>query len=237
MDVQPSDLPKAVRRLPSGAEWVDISDEFVNWLCSANAGWLNRGNLLGFAEGVRNMPPGTNIVEIGSYLGLSTNLISYYKRKFNRTERTVTCDCWSPYVPNGALPIPRRFGPFTKQTYVRNIMMFSSENLPWTIEARSDEFFASWKAATTTKDVLGRDLTLGGPIGFCYIDALHSYEASQADFRNCDQHLVPGGYVLFDDSSDDSNWGVKKTVAEIMQMPNYELVCKNPNYFFRKKAA
>lgn len=232
-----STAPAGKRRPnPSGTMWTDISNEYTEWLCSANAGWLNRGNLLGFEIGTRCMPAGTNIVEIGSYLGLSTNLIAYYKRLHGRTEKTVTCDCWRPYVPKGALPNPGLFGAFTKQTYIQNIRMFSANDLPWTVEATSDDFFEHWKRGTQARDVLGRPMQLGGPIGFCYIDALHSYEASWKDFTNADASLVAGGFVLFDDSSDDSNWGVKQTVAAIAQMPNYELVFKNPNYMFRKIA-
>jgi hypothetical protein len=230
-------FPAREKRLPSGATWLDISNEFTEWLCSANAGWLNRGNLLGFEIGVRELPVDTAIVEIGSYLGLSTNLIAYYKRQHSRQERMVTCDCWRPYVPKDALPNPSAFSAFTRQTYIQNIQMFSSQDLPWTIEATSDVFFESWRRKLKARDVLGRPIALGGPIGFCYIDALHSYEASWKDFSNADQYLVPGGHVLFDDSSDDSNWGVKQTVARIAQLPNYELVFKNPNYMFRKIAA
>lgn len=233
-DLATTSFPSRVQKLTNGDQWLDISDEFTEWLNSANAGWLNRGNLLGFEIGVREMPAGTSIVEVGSYLGLSTNLIGYYKRHHKRTERLVTCDCWSPYVPKNALPNPRDFAMFTKGTYINNIRMFSSQDLPWTIEATSDAFFAAWDKEVQTTDVLGRPLKLGGDIGFCYIDALHSFEASWKDFTNCDKHLVPGGLVLFDDSADQSNWGVKQTVAKIMQMPNYERVFKNPNYLFRK---
>ncbi len=235
-DLVASPVPGKKKSLPSGATWTDISNEYTEWLCSANAGWLNRGNLLGFEIGARCMPEGTHIVEVGSYLGLSTNLIGYYKRMHGRTEKMVTCDCWRPYVPKDALPNPAHFSGFTRQTYIQNIRMFSSTDLPWTIEATSDAFFQHWNQGTQTRDVLGRPIQLGGPIGFCYIDALHSYEASWKDFKNTDQALVVGGFVLFDDSSDDSNWGVKQTVAAISQMPNYELVFKNPNYMFRKIA-
>lgn len=229
-------FPAVTKRLPSGAEWLDISNPYTQWLNSANAGWLNAGNLLGFETGVRTCPPGTSMVEVGSYLGLSTNLISYYKRVHGRTERLVTCDCWSPYVPKDAVPNPQLFKQFTKQTYIANIQMFSSTDLPWTVEATSDAFFGAWDQQRVTADVLNRRLQLGGPIGFCYIDALHSYEASWKDFSNCDKHLVVGGSVLFDDSSDESNWGVKQTIARIKTLPNYELVLQNPNYMFRKVA-
>ena len=225
-----------MRTLPSGAEWFDISNAYTQWLNSANAGWLNAGNLLGFETGIRTLPEGTSIVEVGSYLGLSTNLIGYYKRIHGRTERLITCDCWSPYVPKGALPNSAAFAAFTRNTFIANIKMFSSQDLPWTVERTSEAFFDAWHNNQRSTDVLGRPVELGGPIGFCYIDAVHSFEASWKDFSNCDRHLVVGGSALFDDSSDDSNWGVKQTVAKILAMPNYELVMQNPNYMFRKIA-
>jgi hypothetical protein len=51
-------------------------DEFVKWLCFANAGMLDSGNLYCIEHAVRNLPSEAPVVEIGSFCGLSTNVIA-----------------------------------------------------------------------------------------------------------------------------------------------------------------
>lgn len=55
---------------------IDISDDYVNWLCYANAGMLHRGNLYCFDYAIRNLPSEAPIVEVGSFCGLSANLLT-----------------------------------------------------------------------------------------------------------------------------------------------------------------
>ena len=72
---------------------------------------------------------------------------------------------------------------FVKESFLRNIALFSRDDRPYTIEVFSDEFFQAWAAAEPRRDVLGREVALGGPISFCYIDGNHSYEFCAARFR------------------------------------------------------
>jgi len=81
------------------------------------------------------------------------------------------------------------------------VKMFSGNDLPHTIELLSDPFFAAWDRRDARIDVFGRTTRLGGPIAFCYIDGDHAYAQSRRDFENVDRHLVPGGFILFDDSA------------------------------------
>jgi hypothetical protein len=113
--------------------------------------------------------------------------------------------------------------------------MFSCNHLPFTIELLSDKFFSAWATCQKLQDVFGRDVGLGGPISFCYIDGNHSYENAKRDFENCDRFLEKGGFILFDDSADGSQWEVCKVVQEVVKTKRYELIAKNPNYFFKKK--
>src|SRR6516164_5638066 len=73
---------------------IDIAYEYVKWLCFANAGMLDRGNLYLMDYAINQLPSNAPIVEIGSFCGLSTNLLTHYKRKHKRTNRLVTCDKW-----------------------------------------------------------------------------------------------------------------------------------------------
>src|ERR1043165_687498 len=61
-------------------------DDYIGWLCQNIGGWLtpDDGNLRAFDHAIRNMPDQGAIVEIGSYFGLSTNMISYLAYKYKR---------------------------------------------------------------------------------------------------------------------------------------------------------
>ena len=61
------------------------------------------------------------------------------------------------------------------------------------------------------------------------------YDFVRADSENCDQFLESGGFLLFDDSSDDSDWEVRKVLPEVTDTKRYDLIAKNPNYLFQKK--
>ena len=66
-------------------------------------------------------------------------------------------------------------------------------------------------------------------------DGNHTYEFAKRDFENCDRFLERGGLILFDDSADGSERGVCQVVQEVLETNRYDLVTKNPNYFFKKK--
>ena len=72
------------------------SDEYIQWLCWILGGWLtpDHGNLRAFDYAVRHMPTGGAIIEIGSFLGLSTNMITYLIIKYHRDNPIFTCDPW-----------------------------------------------------------------------------------------------------------------------------------------------
>ena len=216
--------------------------EYMSWLTFANAGMLTRGNVYCMDYAVRKLPSAAPIVEIGSFCGLSTNLIIYLKEKHEKNNTLVTCDKWifEGSESGGKLGDSKNitheeYRQFVKDTFLRNTRMFSRHDLPFTIEVFSDEFFNLWAVSEKCHDVFGRKVQLGGPISFCYIDGNHSYEFARRDFENCDKFLESGGFILFDDSADGSKWDVCRVVQEVLQSGDYDLVTKNPNYFFRKK--
>jgi hypothetical protein len=49
-------------------------------------------------------------------------------------------------------------------SYLRNVQTFSPDDPPFTIEAFSNEFFDLWGSNAAGTDVLGRAITLGGPL-------------------------------------------------------------------------
>ncbi len=217
---------------------VDISDEYTDLLIGVNAGWLERGNLCAISHAIENLPSGAPIVEIGTFCGLSTNIIHYYKLKYGRENRLINCDKWewnsNGNVGDSAVSISEYLA-FAMDSYKRSVQIFSRENLPYTVKEFSDDFFRLWRASEEATDIFGRQVILGGPISFGFIDGNHDYDFAKRDFLNTDEFLEPGGFILFDDSSDDSPWEVTQVRDEVLLTNRYEVVMKNPNYLFRKK--
>lgn len=217
---------------------VYLSDDYTERLCGANAGWLEHGNLYCFDYAVRNLPSDAPMVEIGSFCGLSTNLLTYYKRLHSARNRLFNCDKWvwndTGNIGRSAVTFEEYLA-FAKETYERNVRMFSGPDLPHTIEEFSADFFARWRAGEEATDLFGRRVRLGGPIAFCFIDGNHAYEFVRRDFADADEFLEPGGFILLDDSADGTRWGVARVRDEVIASGCYEVAAKNPNYLFRKK--
>ena len=226
------------KRGPEGPPII-IEDEFINWLCFANPGMLERANLYCFDCAVKNLPSDSPIIEIGSFCGLSTNVIAYYKSKYNRKNKLMTCDKW---VFEGAQEggnlgnshiSHTDYRKFVKESFMRNIKFFSNSDLPFPIEVSSDEFFEAWGKQKALVDIFGNKVNAGGRVSFVYIDGDHAYEHVKRDFLNSDRFLEVGGFLLFDDSSDGSGFEVNKAMKDVIQSGKYELI-KNKNYFFKK---
>lgn len=219
-----------------------LSDEYIQWLCYILGGWLTpgSGNLRAFDHAIRQMPIGGAIVEVGSFLGLSTNIIAYLTVKYRRDNPFFACDPWlfeGVDKPIGGYfaASSEAYRQYTKEVYKMNVNLFSGGRRPHTIESTSAQFFKLWSLGATTGDVFGGSVTLGGSISFAYVDGAHAYDAAKQDFVGVNKYLLPGGFILFDDSADGSVFGVTRVVAEVEKDPSYELVFKTPNYFFRKR--
>ena len=232
-------LRKAARIVDPPQSIQILNDEYINWLCYANPGMLERGNLYSIDYAISHLPSSAPILEIGTFCGLSTNVITHFKRKHGVGNPLITCDKWEFENVNGRANIadsPILFSDykaFSKQSYIRNIKMFSPDDLPFTVEMTADEFFDAWKAHKECADVLGRTRTLGGPFSFCYIDGNHTYEFAKRDFLNCDSYLEKGGFILFDDSTL-GEFTLHKLMPEIATLGRYRLVAQNPYHLFQK---
>jgi hypothetical protein len=219
---------------------LEVNDEYLNWLSFANAGMLNRGNLHLMEHALTRLPSAAPLLEIGSFCGLSANALTHLKRRHGIKNRLLTCDKWQfENAGNGDDPIGDSQIPFSdyknfvRDSFLRNTQMFSRDDLPFTLEMTSDEFFAAWREKKATQDVFGRPITLGGPISFCYVDGNHSYEGAKRDFLNCDAFIEEGGFILFDDSTVEQ-FGVRELMPEIAGTGRYTLVARNPNHLFQK---
>ncbi len=220
---------------------VDASTDYTNWLEFANAGMLNKGNIHAFNHAISNLPEDSPVIEIGSFCGLSTNLITHLLAKHKKNNKLFTSDKWifvgsddEKMLPNSNISHDE-YREFVRESYLRNIKFFSRDRLPYTIEVFSDDFFKLWAENAVKSDVLNREVQLGGSVSFAFIDGNHTYEFVKRDFENTDKYLVKGGFILFDDSADYYDFGSSIFMKDMMKNTDYELVMKNPNYLFKKK--
>jgi hypothetical protein len=234
-------LRKAARVIDPPQKIDFLNDEYISWLGFANAGMLERGNLHSIDFAISHLPSAAPILEIGSFCGLSANVITHFKRKHGVSNPLITCDKWEfegaetrSKIANSPI-LFSDYKAFVKDSYVRNIRMFSPDDLPFTIEMVADDFFEAWKDQRSCVDVLERTVNLGGPFSFCYIDGNHTYEYAKKDFLNCDANLEVGGFILFDDSTL-TEFGVYRLMPEIVKLGGYRLVAENPYHLFQKTA-
>lgn len=68
------------------------SDEYIKKLCYVNAGFLNIGNIWCFDYAISNLPSHNPIIEIGSFCGLSANVITYLKLRHNVINKLICVD-------------------------------------------------------------------------------------------------------------------------------------------------
>jgi hypothetical protein len=226
-------------------------DEAMTWLSYINPGMLMKSNLDLFAYCIDRLPNSTGaVIEIGSFAGLSLNHLILLLKKTRRENSVFSVDEWIFENASEWIFEYASFGhciagtstPFDEyrrlviDTFRSNVMLFNGDRLPHHIELSSNKFFSSWDANEVQTDFFGRTAKLGGSIAFAYIDGAHTYEQSMRDFQNIDRHLIAGGFIVFDDSADNSDWGSRLTAQEATKLPQYELVAKNPNYCIRKIA-
>jgi hypothetical protein len=217
------------------------ADEYVGWACSVIGGWLEsgNGNLAGFTYAMKHLPATGVIVEIGSFLGASTNVLTYLSRKHARGRPVFNCDPWlfeRAEKPIGGYFDASRaeFREYARQAFIQNARIFSELNLPHSFEMTSDEFLKRWARNEEMEDLFGRRVKLGGPIAFAYVDGDHTYEAARADVEGIAAHLVPGGLLLMDDSADGCPFGSGQAAQDFKTRADYSVIFKTPQYLFRR---
>jgi hypothetical protein len=224
------------------------NDPFITRLRSTviGEGMLLEGNIYLIDYAIKNMPKGGNVLEIGSYGGLSANLTLFLIKKYNRNVKFLNCDPWIyegyrdytgeiDHFMDGNKDVSRAdFMEYIKRSFMASVRLLSASNLPHTFEMKSNDFFEMYRTKNVSTDLFGNEVSLGGKFSFVYIDGEHSYESVKSDFNNVNQFLMSGGFVLFDDSADGVNMGSAKFMTEMKNNKEYALVEKNPNYLFKK---
>jgi hypothetical protein len=239
-------LHKLLKRLKPNNK---LSDPFIKRLRSLviGEGMLKPGNIRSMDIAIQQMPENGSVIEIGSYGGLSANLLIHLMSKYARSNPFYTCDAWiyEGYtdhlkdVPethiDGRPDVPRSaYATYMMQAFIQSTTLLSSHRLPYSFHMRSEDFFNAWNAGKTETDVFGRTRQLGGDIAFAYIDGGHSYAVARSDFNHVASHLLVGGFILLDDSADDDQFGSATMMSEIKKDNRFKVVAKNPNYLIQK---
>jgi hypothetical protein len=217
-------------------------DAYTRQLNDVIPGWLHPNNLVCFQHAISGLAADAPILEIGSFSGLSTCVLSYMERKAGKTNPFFTCDPWGKLESLSDAPLTNRTAlsernlrEFVRESFIRNVRFFSPTELPASLEMTADDFFAAWNRHETETDIFGRAHQLGGLFSFVYVDGNHSYRFVKNDFENLDAVLMPGGMVLFDDSAEGSESGPARVAEQVERLPHYELIRRAPNAFFRKR--
>jgi len=208
-------------------------------------GMLHEGNIYLLDYAIKNMPEGKYVLEIGSWAGLSTNLILHLMQKYGRKEQFLGCDPWlyayneteaeENYPIDGRDDISRAtYMEYIKKGFMDAALLLHKNNLPYTFRLKSDDFFDAFHQKSAMTDVFGRSTTLEGSVSFCYIDGNHAYENVKRDFENVSKHLRVNGLILFDDSFDGAKFGSAHFMREIKKNPDFKVLDKNPNYLIQK---
>lgn len=210
----------------------------------ATGGMLAKGNVDALHHGLKETKNVEgSMLEIGSFCGLSSNVITYLKRHLDIQKPLFAMDPWDLVeienpeddLPQIELGIPRsELGRFIRESYVARVGFFSRDDLPHALHGFSGNLMEEWHRSATVTDLFGREVTLGGPISFAFIDGDHSYEGARLDYENIDRHLSVGGMILFDDSADAGQRGCEAAAREAAAQKNYKLISKNPNYLVQK---
>lgn len=217
---------------------------------TAGAGMLSEGNVYAFDFVLQRLPAEGALLEIGSFGGLSTNAILHLLEKHGVQRPFFTCDPWlyegfhdreraadaayMAYVDGSGRIARTDYMAFVRDSFVRTTRFFHPHALPHTLEMRSDDFFQAWRRAESLVDVFGRTTRLGGPLAFAYVDGDHAYESAHRDAEHALEFLVPGGWLLLDDSADGAPFGSARLARELRGRKGLQLAMKNPNYLFRK---
>jgi hypothetical protein len=219
---------------------VQHEDPFLGWMSLANAGLLHPGQVHLMDVAIASLPTDDPVLEIGAFCGYSTNVLTHLLREHRRVSPLLSIDPWvfegeqGECIPKSTIPFCA-YRDYVKTQFEQNVRFWSADRLPHPFQCTSDAFFDEWRAGGERLDLFGRTIRFGGPVAFCFVDGEHTHEQTWQDFLNCDEFLVPGGFVLFDDSDPFGAFPqVYDVVQRVLREHGYELVAENPHHLLRK---
>ena len=214
-------------------------DPHVAWIRRATRGEIHYSLDHVLDRAVAELPGSEPVLEIGSFCGLSTNLIAYLLRKRGRSNSFFTTDPWTfeeevgETVPGSSIPVTE-YRALIQGQFKTNVAFWNRERPPHSFALSSDDFFVAWRDGQERTDLWGRSVKLGGPLAFCFVDGAHAAENVRRDFENVDAHLVAGGLILFDDSDPYGRYPHIYGIVEEALRGGYELLADYPAHLIRK---
>lgn len=210
---------------------------FAEYVCAG--GMLEKGNIYVWDYVIKKLKKNANILEIGSFAGLSTVIINYLNKKYEKDLNIYTVDYWKldddDKIFYDGKKTFKQYNEFVKQTYINNLNFFHPDNLPFSVHDSSQSFFNNLQKQETIEDIFDKNFKYPKSFDFCFIDGDHSYSGVKTDFENVNKFTKKGAYILFDDSADGNGFdGINKFVNKLLKEKNYKLIMKNPNYLFQK---
>lgn len=224
-------------------------DDFIKRLryLLIGEGMLHEQNIFQMDHAIRHLPPEGHLIEIGIYGGLSTNVILHLLKKHGKTHSLFNCDPWvyegfhdhvqgeTPFVDGRSDLYRSDYTPYMKESYIRATRFLHSNTLPYSFQLFSDDFFEKWKNKSILTDVFDREVQTGGSIAFAYIDGNHTYEQALKDYRHVMEYLVPGGFLLLDDSASTNHFGSAKLAHQLKTEHQLKLIDNSYNHLFQKR--
>ena len=209
-------------------------------------GMLHVGNIYLMDYAIQHMPDDGIVLEIGSYAGLSTNVMLHLLEKHGKQHRFVGCDAWIYEGFNdhtgkiethidGKTEVSRKdYVAYIKTAFINATQLLHPNRKPFTCHLPSDAFFENWNTKNEFTDVFERTFSIQDEISICYIDGDHSYEQAKKDFENVAAKLKRNGFILLDDSADYLNFGSKHLMKDIKNDHRFKIIDSNPNYLIQK---
>lgn len=209
-------------------------------------GMLHEGNIYLMDYAIQHMPDDGIVLEIGSYAGLSTNVLLHLLQKHHKKHTFIGCDAWiyegfNDHTGNiethidGKVEVSRKdYVAYIKTAFINAAQLLHPNTKPFTCHMPSDAFFENWNTKNEFTDVFDRTFSIQDTISFSYIDGDHSYEQAKKDFENVAKKLKVNGFILLDDSADYLNFGNKNLIEDIKNDHRFTIIDRNPNYLIQK---
>jgi glycosyltransferase involved in cell wall biosynthesis len=201
--------PPAIGSTPPPAAEPDsvITTEILERI-SGVGGWLRDEEAELLIQGTRRALTELDVpvvVEIGSFCGKSTIVLSSAARSINPSARVYAIDPHLGEVGAEGSADGIRVEPPTFERFQRNVAEAGLAEVIEPIRQRS--YDVRWRS----------------PIAFLFIDGLHDYTSVARDFFHFEPHLPDGAYVAFHDC-DDNYPGVRAFVTGLAASGRYEEV-------------
>lgn len=227
---------------------IEEDDMFIKRLRSSviGEGMLPPQNVSLMAYAIQHMPDIGVVLEIGSYAGLSANIILHLMSKHAKPHKMYCVDAWiyegyhdqkelnQEFIDGRSDVLRSDYCIYIKNAFIQSMRLFQPHRLPYAFHEKSSVFFSYWNKKEMT-DVFGRTIIPVGPISFAYIDGDHSYVAAKDDYENTLRLLMPGGFILLDDTAKELRFGSVQLRNEIMTDSRIEIVSSDYNLLIRKK--